>query len=100
MNTKVCVVYLGLSLVFKPVFGMMFLNSKKICQSVESEYSLRRVFLEGSFQIFTDLRQTRCAKIIPKTRLKTKETKVSFPSRSKGAFSVFLEYSLRNISGT
>jgi hypothetical protein len=61
------------------------------------------------------LRQTRCAKNIPKTVLKTKlKTKeethvyfdfvknlvVPFPSHSKRAFSVVLEYSLRIISGT
>jgi hypothetical protein len=52
----------------------MFLNCKKTFQNFRLEYSLR-TNLEVTY--FTDLRQTRGAKEIPKTvyktRLKTKE---------------------------
>jgi hypothetical protein len=71
---------------------------------MESEYSLKRHWKLPGISYFTDLRQTSCAKNIPKTflktRLKTKETTctlikvkylvVSFPSQLKRAFSVFL----------
>jgi hypothetical protein len=68
--------------------GMMILCSKKIFQSMGSEYSLRRN-LEGKLPDISysiDLRQTRRVKNIPKTvlqtRLKIKETTYTFISYS------------------
>jgi hypothetical protein len=83
-------------------------------QEVFSEHGIR-VNLEiglGNFQYFTDLRQLRGAKKIPKivlkTRFTTKETTytlvfgkylvIFFRSHSIMAFSVFLEDSLTTIS--
>jgi hypothetical protein len=51
---------------------MIFLNFKKSFQSMRSEYTLRRYFEKlPDVSYFTDLRQTRSAKNIPKTGLKT-----------------------------
>jgi hypothetical protein len=86
---------------------MRFLNSKKSFQSLRSEYSLRTDLEVPDISYFTDFRQTRGAKKIPKTdlniKLKTKETSytlvfvkylvVSFRSHSnKGMFSVFVRF--------
>jgi hypothetical protein len=59
---------------------MMFLNSKKIFQSMGSEYSLRRDWKLPGINFVKYLVN-------------------SFPSHLKRAFLVFLEYSLRIISG-
>jgi hypothetical protein len=94
---------------------MMFLNSKKIFQSMGSEYSLRRDWKLPGISYLTDLRRNRCAKNIPKTelktRFKTKEityTLISyntlwslFQTTQRGIFSVsgiWIEDYLRNLT--
>jgi hypothetical protein len=91
-----------------------FFNSKKTFQNMGSEYSLRTDLEVSRHFYFTDFKQTRGAKKLPKTvlktRLKTKETTytlvfvkylvVSFRGHSIWAFSVFFEDSLKIISGT
>jgi hypothetical protein len=71
-----------------------------------------RVFLENEVSHFTDLRQTRGAKKVPKTILKTrlntevttytlifvKYLVVSFQIHSIRAFTMFLEDSLKNLT--
>jgi hypothetical protein len=93
---------------------MMYLNSKKSFQSTGSEYSMRKD-LEASrhFLFYRFETNQRCLKD-PKNSFENKTQNqrnhlyfdfvkyfvVSIPSHSKRAFSLFLEYSLRIISGT
>jgi hypothetical protein len=94
-------------------FKMMFVNSRRLFRACDQSIPWDRTWKFSSISYFTDLRQTRDDKKIPKTvlktKLKTKETTytlifrkyivVSFRSHSIRAFSVLSEDSLRIISG-